>query len=152
MWQIFPWHGTESILWTLFTADWMVHLVYAASSCFWCWKCCCWNTSIYSPTPLGCGIKLFTFTNYTFTSEQDKKTKPLQPDFCSELMNFFSARLQVEQEVLGICRSNLLNFLKKSYLMESEQMFETQAAVFQCHRSIKFYFLLFIFTPDLIDM
>lgn len=67
-------------------------------------------------------------------------------------MNFFSARLQVEQEVLGICRSNLLNLKKKSYLMESEQMFETQAAVFQCHRSIKFYFLLFIFTPDLIDM
>lgn len=31
-------------------------------------------------------------------------------------------------------------------------MFEIQAAVFQCHQSIKFYFLLFIFTPDLIDM
>lgn len=35
--------------------------------------------------------------------------------------------------------------------MESEQMLAIQAVVFQCRWSSKFYFLLFIFTPDLMN-
>lgn len=66
----------------------------------------------------------------------------------------FSGWLRVNQEVLSICNSNVFKYILKkiSYFMESEEMLEIQAVVFQCHWSSKFCLLLFIFTPDLMNI
>lgn len=90
----------------------------------------------------------------TFISEQDKRIKPLQPDFCPELTNFIFWLIMSKSGVLSICNSNVFKYIFKkiSYFMESEEMLEIQAVVFQCHWSSKFCLLLFIFTPDLMNI